>query len=227
MTEIADLARRARTVLLLESRGSWLPGPRSQFASFGAVPGELPTVRRGCRSCHGLGRVAGRRGPEPCVRCGGRGSYLVDAYTGARPVDAPLAPLNDEERLRWLRSRSTLAQLEKVNRQLERPPEVHSAADVADVKPYGWEAARDRHYRHGDYRALDLALEWLSGVDPDGRALIGWAFDAEVVPVSGRVGRVVDKLAARLPDPIRVPAWVLPDSPGLRRIRDRQRREAG
>lgn len=218
--------RRHRTILLLESRHDWQPAPRSQCATFGALPGELATEPVKCRSCHGAGTVNGRKGPEPCSTCSGAGRYLVDAYTGARPGSQKIG----EKPTRTETQRRMDAEIQRLRLQLERPSEIRTGADLAGMAPFVWERDRDRHYRHGDYRALDLALEWLAGVAPERRQLLAWVFEHRVVslgdaPAGVRAAAVrsVDMVAGRLPDPIRVPPWLLPKHPALAR---RERRAA-
>lgn len=208
---MAELSRRDRLVVLLETRSAWVPAPRSQFGSFGAVPGEKATERKACRSCDETGLVNGRTGQESCPKCDGAGWYLVDGYTGKRE-DPPreVAVLAGPEREQW--RRQTDAKIARLDLQLASPSEV-SARTLQDETPERWERERDRHYRHGDYRALDLALEHHAGAVAQ---LATWTFEYRILEIAHNTElakaayAAVDLLNLRMPDPIRVPHWYLP-----------------
>jgi hypothetical protein len=69
----------------------------------------------------------------------------------------------------------------------------------------------------GSYRELDLGLEWFGGVSPVGRRLVEWCYEFRIVSL-GRCRRevvvaaelAVDVVASRMPDPVRVPPWLMP-----------------
>lgn len=178
------------------------------------MPGELATEREKCKSCSGGGTLNGRQGPEQCVNCHGKGWYLIDGYTRKRTVDKPeTGPLSGPDRAQWRRTLDT--QIDRTKAQLHRPPEVHSAADLADVQPEKWERDRDRYYRAGSYRNLDLALEWLASRAPQARSLIGWVYEsgaADLAVLDDSIGAAstlaVNILADQMPDPVKVPHWL-------------------
>jgi hypothetical protein len=90
-----------------------------------------------------------------------------------------------------------------------------------DLRPYGWERDRDAHYRAGSYAELDRLLEELRDRYP----VLAWAVLTVYVyePHHGvrdlldrsslvRVaGAGLDWVAARMPELIRVPPWLLPE----------------
>lgn len=196
---------REATILLLESRHDWQPVPRSQFSTFGAVPGEQPTHPKRCGTCQGTGLLNVRTRVEKCEVCDGNGSYLVDAYTGQRTSAAGGLGV---KLTRVERARLRDAELARLGFQLARPREIRTAADLEGVAPFAWERDRDRHYRHGDYRMLDLALEWLAGVFPNRRQLISWTYEQGILAASAASAAAVDVLCERMPSPVRVPPWV-------------------
>lgn len=215
--------RRARTILLLESRTDWMPQPRSQFAAFGAIPGEAATRRETCSRCRGECEIPTRLGPEPCDRCDGEGSYLVDAYTGERSSsEGPfrIGALSAVEK-----DRKAVATIARMGSQIAPPKSERDLIEDANKNPEPWERQREAHYKHGSYRELDLALEWLGGGWPEARQLVEWAYEFHVIAIgkcSPDIVRAaeacVDRLCERMPDPVRVPAWLLPAHPAEVRI---------
>lgn len=214
--------RRERTILLLQSRTAWHPGIRSQFATFGALPGEKATRRETCSVCLGDCEVPSRAGPVPCERCNARGSYLVDAYTGYRSTDegpwkGAAAKTAVEKR------RQDDATIARLAQQVAPPRSQADLIHEANSNPEPWERQREAHHRHGSYRELTLALEWLSGTAPNLWQLVLWVFELDMVRVTppallrdALLG--VDALAERLPDPIRVPPWLMPATGAARRV---------
>lgn len=220
MSSLPALAlRTTRVRFLLESRCNWIEPPRSQFATFPAVAGELATERERCRPCLGLGQINGRKGIEPCENCGGRGWYLVDSYTRARrPEPVRTGPMSGAERAVW--RAVTDAAIASTRAFTDRPPEVHTAADLADVRPERWEVERDRHYRSGDYFALSVALEQLP---PGAREIVVWTYEYGILNPTSRSEVALEWLTELMPDPIRVPHWLLPDNGGGQRRLERLR----
>lgn len=210
------MPRRTATITLLRSRTDWHPSIRSQFQGFGATPGEKATVWRLCGSCDGTGTLKTRKGDEACPKCQGKGRFLVDAYTGRRDgeQETRLFSAGDIRR----RAELTDAAIARLKEQTAPP---RSEADlIADAQPFPWERERDRYYRAGDYRALDLALEWLDTHNPDARDLVCWVYETgidelgcldESILLSAE--RAADLLAERMPDPIRVPSWLSGEAP--------------
>lgn len=216
------MTRRDRTILLLRTRHDWQPGLRSQFSSFGALPGQKATQWRICGSCDGQKTVRTRKGDEPCPKCEGKGRFLVDAYTGRRDDEPETKLFSAAERSEWRRKLEQ--QIGRLQAQLEKPPTIRTADDLAGVKPYGWEIERDRYMKAGSYRQLDTALEWLSEHNPAARALVGWVYESGAdtlgcldESIVKAADLAVELVAARLPDPIRVPHWCLPQNPAAAR----------
>lgn len=213
MTEDA-LDRRKRTIILLETRTSWFPQPKSQFSTFGALPGEKATKRKPCGRCSQEGTIGTRSGSAVCPDCQGKGFYLVDSYTGRRDTESKqfTATSAVDRKERRQASDRELARLEL---QLATPSEV-SSLSLQDEKPELWERERDRHFRAGDYRALDLALDWLGDQAPAARRLAEWTFEFKVIPLGAATASLtklaylsVDLVNTQMPDPIRVPHWHL------------------
>lgn len=216
--------RRQRTIILLETRTAWHPGLRSQFATFGAKSGEAPTSRTTCTACKGDGTMPSRTGPQPCERCEGKGSYLVDRYTGYRSREegpwrtGGLSPVE--------KGRLADAEIQRMSSQTAPPKSERDLIEEANASPEPWERAREAHHRHGSYRELTLALEWLAGSAPNAWQLVTWVYElgmAKVTPAPliERALYGVDLTAARLPDPIRVPPWLLPTTGAARRVADK------
>lgn len=218
------IERRTATITLLETRLDWQPTLTSQFARFGATPGELATEPVECKSCAGTGSIRTRKGNEQCVRCDGKGSYTIDAYTGQREPEQRSTgrPLTGPERTVWRQAIS--AQLASLNTQLHTP---RSEADIiADARPYEWERERERHLEHGDYQALDRALEWLGDQSPTARRLVEWAYEFRIITIGNAAPSIrqaatvsVDYLNQKMPDPVRVPPWLTAKHPALERLR--------
>lgn len=217
------MTRRALTILLLESRTAWHPQVKSQFSTFGALPGEKATQRETCSQCSGDCTTPSRTGPVPCERCDGKGSYLVDAYTGYRSSDE--GPWRGGSLTKVEKGRLVDAEIQRMQAQTAPP---RSEQDIiAETLPEPWERSRDKHYRHGDYRALDLAMEWLAGSAPNAFMLVQWVYELGMIratneQVRSRAEAAVDLLCTRMPDRIRVPVWVLPPHPAAQRIAARK-----
>lgn len=220
------MTRREQTILLLQSRNDWHPQVRSQFATFGALPGEKATVRETCSACAGEGTTPTRTGPEPCKRCDAKGSYLVDAYTGFRSRDEGpwkgMAKMTEVEKRR--QSDATIARMVA---QTAPPKSERDLIEEANLSPEPWERSREAHHRHGSYRELTLALEWLGDTAPAAWNLVRWVYELGMVrvtsePLLARALFGVDLVAVRLPDPIRVPPWLLPAHPAQARIERRK-----
>lgn len=225
------MTNRDAVVILLQTRTAWIDPPRSQFARFGAVPGEKPTVKHECERCTGDGKVNTRAGLKPCETCEGKGFVLVDGYTGKTEREKP-DPLADKDRKLW--RQKVDGELSRLRDQLDKPSEVHSTADVASIPPYRWERERDWHFRHGDYRALDLVLEELP---PAVVRLATWMFEYEVLvwehaPEALRklaldaVQVVADRMVSLLGRDVRVPALYRPKHPAEIRKQKRLREAA-
>lgn len=227
---MTDLTRRQRTVLLLGSRTAWHPQVRSQFATFGALPGEKATRRETCSTCHGEGETPTRVGKQPCPRCAGKGSYLVDAYTGYRsrdegPWDGKAAMTEVEKR------RQSDATIARMAAQTAPPKTEQDLIEEANLNPEPWERAREAHHAHGSYRELTLALEWLEGVSPEGWNLLRWVYELDMLRVTSpalmvRTVSALDLVNGRMPDPIRVPKWLMPRHPAQERIANRRKTAA-
>lgn len=229
--------RRTRTVALLESRLDWHPPSRDSVASLPAVarPGVGAWVK--CLRCEGTGRVTGAGvGAKPC-----RGSHAawpyghrcrpclacedgwVRAVSDDAGTDRMLMPGRHDlatEQQAKLEARAARARDERALEQQLSPAAASLADDLAATLPARWERDRDRHYREGSYRELDVALEWLGGSRPEARQLVEWAYEFRVISLgrcSASVVRVaeacVDLVAVRMPDPVRVPRWLLPREP--------------
>lgn len=213
------MTKREATIVLLATRTAWFPSPRSQFQSFGAVPGEKATERTSCRPCHGSGVVNGRQGVERCESCQGAGWYLVDGYTGKRETERKReGVLAGPERQAWRRSIDS--ELTRLRLQLETPSDV-SARSLQDETPARWEVERDRHYRAGDYRALDLALERFAGTRPGLHQIVTWTYEYAILQPSWVSESAVDMLNDDMPDPVRVPHWHQAVSDETQQWRDR------
>lgn len=228
------MTNRDAVVILLQTRTAWIDPPRSQFARFGAVPGEKPTVKHECERCTGDGKVNTRAGLKPCEMCEGKGFVLVDGYTGKTEREKP-DPLADKDRKLW--RQKVDGELSRLRDQLEKPTEVHSTADVASIPPYRWERERDWHFRHGDYRALDLVLEKLAGEVPAVVQLATWTFEYHVIELGhapealqrlalDAAQVVADRMAALLGRDVRVPARYRPKHPAEVRRDQKRLREA-
>lgn len=157
------LTRRQATIVLLESRHAWQPSLTSQFARFGAVVGELATESAVCPKCKGAGDVNSRDGRVPCDNCGAQGTYLVDAYTGFRTAQEGAGTLRNAALSHHDLRLNRDGELQRLREQT-RPPQ-SEATLLAETPPYRWERERDRHYRHGDYAALDRAMDALRSSD--------------------------------------------------------------
>ena len=227
------LDRRARTIMLLESRLDWHPAGRDSVASLQATakPGVGAWVR--CTRCAGAGRVVGLgvaakpcrgahhrwpygHGCRPCVVCED-GWVHTDGEGGS---DRMLAPGKHElhtaaiEKLE--RAEQRARDEEALVAQLARPSQ-SLADDLAATRPERWERERDRHMAAGSYRELDLALEWLGDVSLLGRRLVEWCYEFRIVrlvmlrpEVTAAAELAVDLAASRMPDPVRVPPWLMP-----------------
>ncbi len=229
--------RRTRTILLLESRLDWHPVGRDSVASLQATakPGVGAWVR--CDRCAGSGRVVGfglrakacrashtvwpsGHGCRPCLVC-------EDGWVATRGEDgsdrmlaAGVHGLHEEGLQRHEARAARDRMLAALSSQLARPSS-SLADDLAATRPERWERDRDRHYRQGSYRELDLALEWLGGRSPSARQLVEWAYEFRVIhlgscrrEVVAAAEACVDVVASRLPDPVRVPGWLLPRAGG-------------
>lgn len=226
--------RRASTILLLESRLDWHPANRDSLAALPSIakPGVGAWVR--CERCAGSGRVTGRgfaakpcrlahaewpfrHGCRPCLVCD-------DGWLHARGGDAGtdrmlIAGRHDleTEQQQKLEARAARQREDQALEQQLAPAAKSVRDDIAETPPFRWERDRDRHYAAGSYRELDLALEWLGGRAPAARQLVEWAYEFRVIRIGNcrpEVSRVaalcVDGLNERMPDPVRVPKWLLP-----------------
>jgi hypothetical protein len=105
--------------------------------------------------------------------------------------------------------------------QTAPPKSEQDLISEANLSPEPWERAREAHYRHGSYHELSLALEWLAGRAPNMARLVVWVYELGLVApgpeTHARAEQGLDAVAARMPDPIRVPGWLLPHP-----ARDRQ-----
>ena len=217
--------RRDATITLLRSRHAWHPTLRSQFSTFGALPGETATEWVMCRSCNGDGTIRGRKGLDECKTCAGEGRYLVDSYTRKPAAELSIGrQFTGPEREQW--RRLTDASIGRLTAQTT-PPRTELDL-IADATPYPWERDRARHYAAGDYRALDLALEWLATESPLGRAMVGWVYESGALELGclhqsilHAADLAVTLLTERMPDPVRVPPWLAAKHPALER-RDRK-----
>lgn len=237
------LTRRQATIILLESRLDW-----HEFHP-GAQPAQLPQIAKAgvgswerCDRCATTGRVIGSglaakpcRGAHiqwpyehncrPCAACdngwkrvAGEGS---DRMLNAGKHDLHSAVMvKEESRLARLRENAALA------RQLAAPHKTDKD-EIAETPPFRWERERDRHYRHGDYAALSTALAWLLEQSPTAHQLVTWVYEYRIIrqpaqPVAAAALAGVDVLAARMPDPIRVPDWLVPKHPAAARVDKRK-----
>lgn len=212
------MTRPEQVILLLRSRNDWHPGLRSQFASFGAIPGETATEWVECARCEGLRTVSGRTGDEPCPKCEGAGGKKVDAYTGRTDTERETKLFSAEDRAEWRRKLD-----QNIARLAEQTAPPRSDADlIAEATEYGWERERARYLRAGSYRELDAALEWLTVQSPPARALVGWVYESGAdtlgclhESIERAAVLAVDLLAERMPEKIKVPHWLLPKHPAL------------
>lgn len=225
---------RTRTILLLESRLDWHPAGRDSVASLAAtaMPGVGAWQR--CERCAGTGRVTGRGlAAKPCRLAHGGWPYphrcrpclaCDDGFVRApsddsgsdRMLNAGRHDLATEQQQK-LEARAARARNEAALMVQLAPPAVSLADDLAHTGAARWERERDRHYRHGSYRDLDLALEWLGGRAPAARQLVEWAYEFRVIRIGAcqpvvvaAAEACVDELVTRMPDPVLVPKWLLP-----------------
>lgn len=224
LTEHDIEARRAATIILLETRTAWHPTLTSQFARFGAVPGEKATERRKCLSCSGTGELNGRQGKEPCSKCAGQGSFLVDAYTGFRSSDEGAGGKTVLTKLE--RDRQAVAEIDRMRRQAAPPRTEADLLAEANKQGEPWERNRDRHYAEGSYAELERALDWLGGQSPTARQLLEWTYSNHIITehaptVTQAALAALDALNERMPTPIRVPAWLRPHPAAARQSRRR------
>lgn len=214
VSEQTRVERRAASIALLETRTAWHPTLTSQWAKFGARQGELATERRECKSCGASGQVRTRKGDEQCVNCGGRGFFMVDAYTGARePEQRQAGALSGPERAVWRANINT--QIASLGRQLSVPKTEADLLAEANQPGGGepWERDRARHYEHGSYAELERALEWLGGQSATARQLLEWVYGYQIITqlaptVTRAATAALDTLNERMPEPIRVPPWL-------------------
>lgn len=236
------MTNRDAVVVLLQTRTAWIDPPRSQFARFGAVPGEKPTVTVACPRCDLDGMVTVKKGErKPCPNCDGKGTFQVDSYTRQREDEKPpstkpehLGNLSGPQRETW--RAATDAKIAAVKQQLKTPLELASQS-YDDIRPERWERERDWHFRHGDYRALDLVLEGLSGEEQAVVQVATWTHEYQIVvwermPAATRklvdeaVDLVADRMVILLGRDVRVPARYRPKHPAEVRRESKRMREA-
>lgn len=223
-----NLTRRQATIVLLESRHAWQPSLTSQFSRFGAVVGELATESAVCPKCKGAGDVNSRDGRVPCDNCDAQGTYLVDAYTGFRTAQEGAGTLRQAALSHHDLRRKRDGELQRLKEQTR--PAQSEATLLAETPPFRWERERDRHYRHGSYAELSHALEWLNEQSPTAHQIVTWTYEYRIIrqpaqPVAIAALAAVDVLAGRMPDPIRVPPWLV-GKQGADRRRDEKRAAA-
>lgn len=218
MTERGD-----QVIVLLRSRTNW-HGP-IRVATFGGESGEKATEWVLCRPCGGTGNVRERakKGAAPvdvpCEKCEGAGRYLVDAYTGRKEGEVNTGNLfNGSERA--AHEAAVVAQIDRLKKQTA-PPKSSDADIIAETTPFQWERERERYFKAGSYHELDEALEWLNGKSPQARALIEWVYVSGALELGCLADSIltsaelaVELLADRMPDPIRVPHWLIESQTG-------------
>jgi len=230
------VTERERVEALGRELLSYLPAPRqsSTLLRASTAPGPAPAGRVPCQACQGRGRV---RGPGvPCVRCAPRrlptrgappwntghgckpclgceGTGWRKARAGEEPVDEYVGPARGDDFEMGL---DLATRLEHTNRLLRLWLDPDSVG-------YRWEEVKERQWKSGSFAELDQALRRLRETHP-GRFSLWWRVIVLAEPLElteaarQAVAQTSDMLAAMMPRPIRVPAWMRPD----RRARDRK-----
>lgn len=201
--------------MLLATADDPYPRPKDSLDREGKLDGPAPGKRVPCGVCVRTGKVAGAR--ELCPLCGGtgwrrrrKGEDPWDEYTGLPVSDtdsgrAHKTPFTLEDDYRKLG-----IQLDRVNRSIAEREGVAQDA-------YAWETARKVWDRMGSYPELRAALRALQLFSPVSYGVVRavWIMDLPV-KVIGRVklieyGSIV-WIQERMPDPIKVPPWLLEDA---------------
>ena len=186
--------RETRVVRLLTMRWDWVQVPSSRWT---ASPGEQRVCWFECPACAG-------ENPR-CGRCGGAGRVLGDPYTFAAPSNQAIAyeratGLSEAAKLRRRRLDAEIRRLELA--------ELHRRGLVAAGERLGWEQAKRVLYASGSFAELDTAVNTLP-VPLRATLEAVYGPDSHIRRIGPRIHErasyAVSRVAARMPDPIRVP----------------------
>lgn len=201
--------RIRRTQILLDSYLDYLPA--AYRPSLQTTPGPVASRTSRCDYCAGRGTLPNKRLCPICDGDGRRprrpGEPLTDEYTDEEVTT------DETSIVRSMTPYELDAALARVERLLAEREGRY------DDEP--WVRKKERMRRHGDYGALERALLVLRHRHPLqyihvwNALVLGWQLpnpDAERHVKDG-----VARLANDLPDPIRVPKWLLPEDLALKR----------
>jgi len=228
-----DVTRTEATYALLRSLLDWVPG---RVQRFGDLPGPAPSEKRACGACGGSGVWRART----CRTCAGAGRIAIDAYTQdevatlARPVPSGrYVPCDACDGRRTHAGGRTcvvckgaggfhVPDSSRIDAQLRRLEADRLAREGGlGGGPLPWEPLRAEYRRAGSYEALERVLASLALSHPTRHAQL---MAIEVYGLTDRVSdaaraqmdETVEWVAARMPDPIRVPPWVRSERPEAR-----------
>lgn len=206
--------RQLHTLILLESLFDHLP--RSIVRILPTPSGVVPSDEHPCGLCNRTGRVQRASRPALCPQCGGEGwrkrragEPYYDRYTGEQ------VGTEEDGSLRCMTIQEIERDLEKIRSDFE------ARNGLSPSRDFGWIARHRALRRAGSYDDLERALQSLLATHPRQARAIWHQYVLQFdFPADGKEELIAEGLrllTERMPNPILVPRWLLPDGEALKR----------
>lgn len=193
MADVRERARRERIRILLRTRNDAFPTVRAKAIPY-TTAGPAPGRKRRCPSCEGTGKV---RLTQQCPVCEGVKTIQVDGYVGR-------VSSKDDKKVSSMTPEATDAEISRLKTSLAL---TEGKSDPNES--YAWEKARERQYRSGSYRELELALENLRGSEPLVWEFLMWIYGELEVEMDRystvREDFAIGQLSKLMPKQINIP----------------------